>query len=39
MSLETYWLVAPWALIALSGAGWLALWIMRPRHTHQEQKR
>lgn len=40
MSLETYWLIAPWVLIALSGVGWLAIWIARPaRPTHQEQKR
>lgn len=32
MSFETYWLVAPLALLGLSAFGWLALWLTRPRH-------
>jgi len=40
MSFETYWLIAPLALIVLSGGGWLALWVTRSgRLTHREQKR
>jgi hypothetical protein len=31
MTAETYWLVAPIAFIGLSGVGWLALWLTRPR--------
>jgi len=31
MSLETYWLITPLALIGLSGFGWLALWLTRDR--------
>ncbi|MBV8521284.1 MAG: hypothetical protein JOY71_03990 [Acetobacteraceae bacterium] len=31
MSPETYWLVVPLVGIALSGFGWLALWLTRPR--------
>jgi hypothetical protein len=34
MNLETYWLVAPLALLGLSGFGWLALWLTRPREKH-----
>jgi hypothetical protein len=29
MSLETYWLIVPLVGIALSGFGWLALWLTR----------
>ena len=31
MSLETYWLLMPLALIGLSGFGWLALWLTREK--------
>jgi hypothetical protein len=31
MSLQTYWLLAPLALIGVSGIGWLALWFTRDR--------
>ncbi|HEY1934780.1 MAG TPA: hypothetical protein VGG99_22470 [Acetobacteraceae bacterium] len=29
MSLATYWMLTPLALIGLSGFGWLALWLTR----------
>ncbi|MBV8095062.1 MAG: hypothetical protein JOY71_13760 [Acetobacteraceae bacterium] len=38
MSPETYWLVAPWVLIGLSGFGWLALWLTRPRDKTQAER-
>ena len=31
MSLQTYWLVVPLALLGLSGFGWLALWMTRKK--------
>ena len=32
MSLQTYWvLIAPLILLGLSGIGWAALWLTRPR--------
>jgi hypothetical protein len=31
MTLESYWLAVPLIGIALSGIGWLALWITRDR--------
>ena len=31
MTIETYWLITPLALIGLSGFGWLALWLTRRR--------
>jgi hypothetical protein len=31
MTLESYWLAVPLIGIALSGIGWLALWITRGR--------
>jgi hypothetical protein len=41
MTFETYWLIVPLIGIALSGFGWLALWLTRqPRHRtpHRAQK-
>lgn len=31
MNLETYWLLVPLIGIGLTGIGWLALWVTRPR--------
>jgi hypothetical protein len=40
VTFETYWLVAPLALLGLSGFGWLALWITRhPKQTAPQVQR
>jgi len=39
MSLETYWIVvAPLALLGLSGVGWLTLWLTRDRDKHRRPR-